>query len=110
MIKSTGDTGIPYSLSSVISYKHFSSFHKAFCLSIASQSEPKYFHYAVKSPQWRETMKAKITALQANNTWILTLLSPGKKAIGCELMYRVNNKVEGSVERYKAQLIAKGYT
>ena len=47
-------------------------------------------------------MATKITALESNQTWTLTLLPPPKKAIGCKWVYRVKYKVDGTVERYKA--------
>jgi hypothetical protein len=102
--------GIPYSLSSVISYDRLSSSHKHFSLSVTSHYEPKFFHQAIKFSQWREAMQAEIDALQQNNTWILTSLPPGKHAIGCKWVYKVKHKADGSVERYKARLVAKGYT
>ena len=37
-------------------------------------------------------------------------LLPGKVPIGCKWVYKVKLKVEGFVERYKARLMAKGFT
>ena len=54
-------------------------------------------------------MTAKINALESNNT-SLTSLPPHKRAIGCKWVYRVKYKVDGSMERYKAWLVAKGFT
>jgi hypothetical protein len=36
-------------------------------------------------------------------------LPPNKVAIGCKYVYKVKHKADGSVERYKARLIAKGF-
>ena len=55
-------------------------------------------------------MDAKILALEANNTWTITSLPPGKKPIGYKWVYRVKYKSDGSIERYKARLVAKGFT
>ena len=55
-------------------------------------------------------MDAKILALEANNTWTITSLPPGKKLIVCKWVYRVKYKSDGSIERYKARLVAKGFT
>jgi len=55
-------------------------------------------------------MSIEIQGLENNNTWVLTDLPLGKKAIGCKWVYKVKFKADGTVERYKARLVAKGYT
>ena len=55
-------------------------------------------------------MATEIVALEANNTWILTSLPPNKKPISCKWVYKVKYKSDGSVERYKARLVAKRFT
>ncbi|KAL2236631.1 UNVERIFIED_CONTAM: Retrovirus-related Pol polyprotein from transposon RE1 [Sesamum indicum] len=53
--------------------------------------------------------KEKRADFDKNHTWDLTPLPQGKKGIGCRLVYKVKLKPDGSVDRYKARLIAKGY-
>ena len=55
-------------------------------------------------------MNAKIEALEANHTWILTDLTSNKFAIGCKWVYKLKHKADGSVKRYKVRLVVKGYT
>jgi hypothetical protein len=55
-------------------------------------------------------MDAEISALEVNNTWVVTDLPPKKNSIGCKWVYKVKLKANGEVERYKARLVAKGYT
>ena len=55
-------------------------------------------------------MNADIEALELNDTWVLTDLPEHKNAIGCKWVYKIKHKSNGSIERYKARLIAKGYT
>jgi hypothetical protein len=43
-------------------------------------------------------------------TWDLVKLPAGKKPVGCKWVYNVKYGVDGSIERYKARLMAKGYT
>lgn len=55
-------------------------------------------------------MATKIVALEANNTWILTPLPSHKRAIGCKWVYKVKYNADGSVDKYKAKLVAMGFT
>jgi len=55
-------------------------------------------------------MFAELPALDRNETWTLVSLPLGKKTIGCRWVYRVKHKTDGSVDRYKACLVAKGFT
>lgn len=55
-------------------------------------------------------MAAEVAALEANNTWFLTSLPTHKQPIGCKWVYKIKHKVDGSIERYKARLVTKGFT
>lgn len=55
-------------------------------------------------------MTSEIQALEANATWFLTALPPGKTPIGCCWVYKIKHKSDGTIKRYKARLVAKGYT
>lgn len=54
-------------------------------------------------------MQHELNALQANNTWSLVTLPPYKQPIGCKWVYKIRLKADGTVERYKARLVSKGY-
>ncbi|XP_058074627.1 uncharacterized mitochondrial protein AtMg00820-like [Magnolia sinica] len=60
-------------------------------------------------PNWCTAMRAEIDALEFSNTWHLTPLPPGKKPIGCKWVYKIKYNLDGSIERYKSHLVAKGY-
>ncbi|XP_015158446.1 uncharacterized mitochondrial protein AtMg00810-like [Solanum tuberosum] len=61
-------------------------------------------------PAWQATMTQELYALHDNDTWDLMPLPLGKKAIGCRWVYKIKHRVDGSIERYKARLVVKGYT
>ena len=48
--------------------------------------------------------------LQKNETWELVGLPSAKKPVGCKWVFAVKFKDDGSLERYKARLVANGYT
>uniref|UniRef100_A0A2N9EIP0 Reverse transcriptase Ty1/copia-type domain-containing protein n=1 Tax=Fagus sylvatica TaxID=28930 RepID=A0A2N9EIP0_FAGSY len=103
-------SGNPYPLTNFVSYSRYNSPHMAFLTALTSHDEPKTYSQAVRDPRWREAMSKEITAFEHNNTWTLEPLPPGKKPIGCKWIYKVKYHSNGTIKRFKACLVAKGYT
>ncbi|KAK4391388.1 Copia protein [Sesamum angolense] len=59
---------------------------------------------------WKEAVNDEMDSLLANNTWVLTDLPPGSKAIGCKWIFRRKYNTDGSIQTFKARLVAKGFT
>ncbi|KAK0600749.1 hypothetical protein LWI29_018076 [Acer saccharum] len=55
-------------------------------------------------------MKEEMDSMKSNHVWDLVDLPPGRNAIGNKWVLRIKQKADGIVERYKACLVAKGYT
>ena len=55
-------------------------------------------------------MNVEMDALNKNKTWDLVPLPQGKKDVGCRWVFTLKHKVDGSIDRYKARLVANGYT
>lgn len=107
---SNSESSTVHPLANYVSYNKFSHAHKCFLVAINKHDEPKFFSQAVKVPHWQEAMAKEIAALEANGTWDLEHLPPGKRAIDSKWVYKVKYKPTGEVERYKARLVAKGFT
>jgi hypothetical protein len=103
-------SGTAYPLSAYLSYTHISPHHKAYTAQLTLLKEPTSFSQAIQHPRWREAMHHKIAALQATGTWSLVPLPSYKRPIGCKWVCKIKLKADGTVERYKAQLVAKGYS
>ena len=59
---------------------------------------------------WRKAMGKETSALWKNKIWATIELPKGNKPMGCKWVYTVKYKGNGTLERYKARLIVKGYT
>ncbi|KAH9726279.1 hypothetical protein KPL70_008204 [Citrus sinensis] len=55
-------------------------------------------------------MDEEIKAIVKNDTWELTTLPKGHKAIGVKWVYKTKRNAKGEIERHKARLVAKGYS
>lgn len=71
--------------------------------------EPILFKEAMKSDEWVKVMKEENVAMEENNTWTIVPLPKGKNVISCKLVYKIKYKVDGSIKRYKARLVAKRF-
>ena len=100
----------PYGIFDYLTYSHLHKAYKNYVLAVqATPLEPTSFNQVVQSPDWRATMDNEIAALELNNTWSITSLPLGKILIGCKWVYRIKYHFNGSIERYKARLVAKVY-
>lgn len=60
--------------------------------------------------KWKAAADLEIKAHLSNGTWEPCKLPPGCKAIGCRWVFNQKFNADGSVERYKGRLVAKGYS
>ena len=55
-------------------------------------------------------MKQEYDSLIRNGTWTLCKLPAGRKAIKSKWVYKAKTKDDGTIERYKARLVAQGFS
>ena len=76
----------------------------------AITTEPEMFEEASQSSEWMTAMKEEIDALQQNQTWDLVPKPRDVKPISCKWVYKIKRRPDGSIERYKARLVARGFS
>ena len=57
-----------------------------------------------------EAMTKEMSSLKANNVYDLTELPKDRKPVGSKWVFKRKIKADGSVERYKARLVAQGFS
>ncbi|GKV29174.1 hypothetical protein SLEP1_g38122 [Rubroshorea leprosula] len=65
---------------------------------------------AFSNPLWQQAMQDELQALENTRTCDLVDLPAEKSLIGCKWVYKIKTRSDGSVEHYKAHLVAKGFT
>lgn len=101
---------VTYPLQSVDSVTHLSDSYQKFITNSKKVLEPTSYKQAVKDPLWCAAMQAELNALESNNTCRIVDLPPNKRVVGCKWLYKVKYKADGTLDRYKARLVTKGYT
>ena len=81
-------------------------------LSCLIENEHRTYREAVTStegPLWKEAIKSEVDSILQNHTWELVDLPPGCKPLGSKWVFKRKMKPDGSIEKYKARLVIKGY-
>lgn len=60
--------------------------------------------------KWIEAMEAELESMRVNEVWKLVQPNKTHKAIRCKWVFKTKRCADGSVERYKTRLVAKGFT
>lgn len=81
-----------------------------FLATIPMNSIPGSFREAVAQECWKSAMKEELDALHKNETWDLVPCPDNVKPIGCKWVYTIKLKPDGTLDRYKACLVALGYS
>jgi len=58
---------------------------------------------------WQEAINDEMDSLKSNKSWHLVYLPPGWKPIGSKWILKKKLKPDGTVDKYKARLAAKGF-
>ena len=45
-----------------------------------------------------------------NNVWTVVDLPPGKKAVGYKWVFKLKKLPDGSIDHFKARVVARGFT
>ncbi|CAI7759930.1 unnamed protein product, partial [Closterium sp. NIES-54] len=63
-----------------------------------------------ESKEWWAAMKEEMESLDEQGTWMLAELPEGRKTVGVKWLLKKKLWPDGTVEKYKAKLVAKGFS
>lgn len=80
---------------------------------LSSGTEPRTYREASQRDDaglWKQAAEAEIGALDEHGVYELCELPAGRKAIGSRWVFKIKENSDGSIERYKARLVAQGFS
>ena len=75
-----------------------------------AEMEPTDVEDAMNSKVWMAAMKEELMMIEKNQTWKLVDRPAHKNVIGVKWIFKAKLNAEGSVNKYKAKLVVKGYS
>jgi histone deacetylase 1/2 len=76
---------------------------------LTTTGEPVDLQEALSNKDWKNAMDTEYMALIRNKTWHLVPPEKGQNLIDCKWVWKIKRKADGSIDRYKGRLVAKGY-
>jgi hypothetical protein len=74
---------------------------------------PKTIVKAFASPDaddWKEAVHSEMDSILSNGTWDLVDRPYGCKPVCCKWVFKKKLRLDGTIDKYKTRLVAKGYT
>ncbi|KAL6180544.1 hypothetical protein ACLB2K_047205 [Fragaria x ananassa] len=91
----------------IVNYVSTHRLSKPYVAFVNQLSTPSKVQDAIKEEKWAKAIEVEMDAIKKNGTWDFVPLPPGKKTVGCRWVYTMKHNADGSVDKYKARLVAK---
>lgn len=79
----------------------------------AVDTEPRTVKEALSGPNkgdWKKAMQEEIDCLKSNVTWDIVPKPNDSNVVTCKWVFKIKRNAEGNIERYKARLVARGFS
>lgn len=76
-------------------------------------TEPTSYRQAERSPdwlEWRKAMDEELESLKENEVWDVVPRPANRKIVDSKWVYKIKTDANGNIDRYKARLVARGFT
>ncbi|GKV52289.1 hypothetical protein SLEP1_g58877 [Rubroshorea leprosula] len=90
--------------------ENFTSTYSCFFAGPSDDEVPLCFEKAKGVKVWEDAMDEEMNVLFKNETWDLVPKPKDVQLVSCKWVYIIKHKVDGSIDRYKARLVARGFS
>ncbi|KAG7548326.1 Integrase catalytic core [Arabidopsis suecica] len=90
--------------------EEFITTYSCFFAAPLDDDEPSSYDEAKGVQEWEAAMKEEMSALKKNETWDLVPKPKDVEPVSCKWVYRIKRKADGSIDRFKARLVARGFS
>ena len=61
-------------------------------------------------PEWEKAVDEELVLMAKYHIWDVVEEPPDKNIVGCHWVFRIKHNANGKVQKYKAHLVAQGFT
>ena len=65
---------------------------------------------ASKHQFWKDSMVDEYQSIMKNDVWEIVLRPEGKSVVTSKWLYKIKHGADGSIEKYKASFVARGFS
>jgi hypothetical protein len=88
--------------------KPFSSYMALMCDLLEKQ--PTCFEEAIRKKEWAYAMTEEYQSIIKNDVWEIVPRPKRKDVVSSKWLYKIKHVVDGSIEKYKARFVARGFS
>lgn len=94
----------------ILCQRNLSPSYVTFLSQLSKMEIPRNVQDALNVPKWKEAILEEMITPEGNETNETVELPRGNKIVGCRWVFTIKFKSTRSLERYKACLVAKGFS
>ena len=72
--------------------------------------EPSKYEEVEEKKEWKDVMIKEYQPIMKNDLWDVVPRPEGKSVVTSKWIYKIKHAVDGSIEKYKARFVARGFS
>ena len=72
--------------------------------------ETSNYEQAAEWKEWKDAMIEEYQSIMKNDVWDVVPRPKGKSVVTSKWIYKIKHVVDGSIEKYKARFVARGFS